>query len=146
MRRIACIRLNENDCKWQIEPCELSIGKSTLPIANSQFSIFNLQSPLWPEGTKNPSAAREREQGPSATSVSIIVYCGRFSPIVGVDPTDRTNILLDITGLAHLFGGETALADAIVRGLKQLGLRIDLAIADTLGAAWAHRKGGKRKA
>jgi protein ImuB len=90
------------------------MGKSALPIVNSQFSIFNLQS--------------------------LMMYCGRFSPVVGFEPTDRANILLDITGLAHLFGGETALADAIVRGFKQLGLRIHLAIADTLGAAWAIAK------
>ena len=63
--------------------------------------------------------------------------CRQFSPIVGLEPTDRESILLDITGLAHLFGGETALCEAIVRDLARRGLAVRVAIADTIGAAWA---------
>ena len=69
--------------------------------------------------------------------LQIVERCGQFSPIVGFDPTDRHSVFLDITGLAHLFGGETAMAEAIVRDLAQLGYTVRLAMADTIGAAWA---------
>ncbi|MBP8231639.1 MAG: DNA polymerase Y family protein, partial [Rhizorhabdus sp.] len=46
--------------------------------------------------------------------------CDRYTPIVAIDPPD--GILLDISGCAHLFGGEEALlADLRVR-LERLGL------------------------
>lgn len=63
--------------------------------------------------------------------------CGRFSPTVGLEPTDDKSILLDITGLAHLFGGETALCKAIVRDFYRHGQSVRAAVADTIGAAWA---------
>jgi len=63
--------------------------------------------------------------------------CGRFSPIVGLEPTDGDSLLLDITGLAHLFGGEAALAAEILRDFARLGLNVRVGIADTIGAAWA---------
>ena len=69
--------------------------------------------------------------------LQIVECCGQFSPIVGFDPADRRSVFLDITGLAHLFGGETAMAEAIVRDLARLGYTVRLAVADTLGAAWA---------
>ena len=72
--------------------------------------------------------------------------CGQFSPIVGLEPTDPQSVLLDITGLAHLFGGETALAQAIVGDFTRLGRDIHLAVADTIGAAWAAARYGKGKA
>ena len=74
---------------------------------------------------------------PAKDGKSPIEHCGRFSPIVGFEPTDPQSVLLDITGLAHPFGGETALAEAIVRDFTRLGLNIQLAVADTIGAAWA---------
>jgi protein ImuB len=70
-------------------------------------------------------------------SLELLKYAGRFSPIVGLEPTESTSILLDITGLAHLFGGEPALAKNVVDDFARLGLSIRLAIADTIGAAWA---------
>jgi protein ImuB len=47
------------------------------------------------------------------------------------------NLLLDVTGLGPLFGGEHILAEQIVRAFGRRGLTIQLAIADTVGAAWA---------
>jgi protein ImuB len=69
--------------------------------------------------------------------LQIAERCGRFSPIVGFDSADRHNVFLDISGLAHLFGGETAMAAAIVRDLAQFGYMVRAAVADTIGAAWA---------
>ncbi len=63
-------------------------------------------------------------------------WCRRFSPIVGCEEAD-SSLLLDVTGLGPLFGGEQALADRIVRALHERALTARVAIADTLGAAWA---------
>ena len=76
--------------------------------------------------------------------LQVVERCRRFSPIVGLEPTDRESILLDITGLAHLFGGEAALAEAIVRDFARLGLAVRVAVADTIGAAWAAAHYGRR--
>ncbi len=63
----------------------------------------------------------------------------RFSPLVGQDAgQDRgPSLALDATGVAHLFGGEQALLDAVVAALAERGLTARVAIADTRGAAWA---------
>ena len=44
---------------------------------------------------------------------------------------------LDITGCAHLFGGEAALLDDLIKRLKTFHLSARCAIAGTAGAAWA---------
>ncbi|HXO90752.1 MAG TPA: DNA polymerase Y family protein [Stellaceae bacterium] len=61
-------------------------------------------------------------------------WCGRYSPWTAPDGTDGVRI--EITGSAHLWGGEAALAaDIMARLDRHVSGRI--AIADTLGAAWA---------
>ena len=44
---------------------------------------------------------------------------------------------LDITGSAHLFGGEAALLEDLIKRLKKFNLAARCAIAGTAGAAWA---------
>jgi protein ImuB len=61
--------------------------------------------------------------------------CARFSPAVAVDPPD--GLFLDITGLAHLWGGEAALARDLIRRLGRAGVPLRVAIARGPGAAWA---------
>ncbi len=46
-------------------------------------------------------------------------------------------VLLDITGCAHLFGGEAELLADLVGRLERQGVAARAAIADTAGAAWA---------
>ena len=61
-------------------------------------------------------------------------WCEQFGPIVGIEEPD--NLLIDITGLGPLFGGEERLAEQVVRAFQRLGLTARVAIADTVGAAW----------
>ncbi len=61
--------------------------------------------------------------------------CGRYTPVVAIDPPD--GLILDITGCAHLTGGETALASDISRRLARLGMSVAQAIASTAAAAHA---------
>jgi protein ImuB len=67
--------------------------------------------------------------------VKLAAACEEFSPTVGVDPPD--NLCLNVTGLGPLFGGEEALARQASRALARQGVAARIAIADTLGAAWA---------
>jgi protein ImuB len=62
-------------------------------------------------------------------------WCDRYTPLIGFDPPD--GLMLDITGCAHLFGGEAAFCGDIVQRLERQGFAARAAIADTVGCAWA---------
>lgn len=62
-------------------------------------------------------------------------WANRFSPLVACEGT--AGLMLDISGCAHLFGGEAALAEAVIAEAAVPGLSVRCAIADTPGAAWA---------
>jgi protein ImuB len=62
-------------------------------------------------------------------------WCGRYSPWTAPDGSD--GIKIEITGSAHLWGGEAELAADLSRRLARQDIAHRLAIADTLGAAWA---------
>ena len=64
-----------------------------------------------------------------------IAAARHWSPIVALSGDD--GLFLDITGAAHLFGGEEAMARRILRLLARLGVNGRIAVADTAGAAWA---------
>jgi hypothetical protein len=65
-------------------------------------------------------------------------WCGQFSPIVGLEQVQRPDtLLLDVTGIAPLFGGEDAFRQRVLRAFQQRGLTFRAAITDTLGASWA---------
>lgn len=65
--------------------------------------------------------------------------CRGFTPWIGID---QAGLFLDVTGCAHLFGGEGALLDALAETLAACGVRASLALADTPGAAWAWSAAG----
>ncbi|WP_089277008.1 Y-family DNA polymerase [Antarctobacter heliothermus] len=62
-------------------------------------------------------------------------WAGKFSPWVAPDAPD--GLVIDLTGCAHLFGGEEGLAKQVTQECADLGLTVCFGIADTLGAAWA---------
>jgi protein ImuB len=68
-------------------------------------------------------------------------WCDRYTPLVALDPPD--GLMLDVTGCAHLFGGEAALAADLARRLGQRGIQTRVAVADTVGCAWAVARFGK---
>ena len=59
----------------------------------------------------------------------------RWSPHVAI--SDADGLMLDLTGVAHLHGGEERMARHLVRLLARLGFSARIAIADTAGTAWA---------
>ena len=71
----------------------------------------------------------------AATLDHIADWCDRYTPLIGLDPPD--GLFLDISGCAHLFGGEDALRRDLTRRLAAQGFHTHAAIADTPGCAWA---------
>jgi protein ImuB len=61
-------------------------------------------------------------------------WCGRYSPWTASDGANGVKI--EVTGSAHLWGGEAELAADLSRRLACQGIVHRLAIADTIGAAW----------
>ncbi len=81
--------------------------------------------------------------GDVAALAGLARWCNRFSPWTSLRGSD--GIILDITGCAHLFGGEAELASQAVKRLARRGIEGRAAIAESLGAAWAvSRFGGER--
>lgn len=62
-------------------------------------------------------------------------WAGKLSPWVAEEPPDA--LVVDLTGCAHLFGGEEALLAQVAEDCAHLGLTVHAGIADTVGAAWA---------
>lgn len=60
-------------------------------------------------------------------------WCVRYTPLVAIDPPD--GILLDISGCAHLFGGEEDLVHDLASRIANAGFTLRAAVASTIGAA-----------
>ena len=73
-------------------------------------------------------------EGDAALVRRLAKWAARWSPLVEVDDD---GLRLDVSGVAHLFGGEKALVRDIEARFAQLGLTVRVAIAPTAAAAWA---------
>ncbi len=62
-------------------------------------------------------------------------WCGRYGPNRSGDGTD--GLWIDVTGVAHLYGGEERLIADLCARLSRFGLTVRAGLADTLGAAHA---------
>jgi len=71
----------------------------------------------------------------------LAVWCIRFTPVVHVDLPD--GLLMDITGCAHLWGGESTYLTHILERLTARGYAVRGAMADTPGVAWGHARFGE---
>lgn len=71
-----------------------------------------------------------------------------FSPIVGIETLDAEPwagrsihqpqaVLLDVTGIAHIFGDEQKLTQAVMAWIQSQKYYASIAIAPSVGAAWA---------
>ncbi|WP_248310422.1 DNA polymerase Y family protein [Bosea sp. 117] len=71
----------------------------------------------------------------------VAAYCDRFTPLVALDPPH--GLTLDITGCAHLFGGEARLMALVGRCMAAAGLDHRTAIAGTPQSAQAMARFGR---
>ena len=65
----------------------------------------------------------------------LAVWAGRWGPWTALDPPD--GLLVDVTAVAHLFGGEAKLIQDVYAAFARRGLTLRAAISPTAGAAWA---------
>jgi protein ImuB len=64
-----------------------------------------------------------------------LLLAARWMPTVM--PSDADGLFLDLTGVAHLHGGERRMAERLVRLLSRRTVAARIGVADTAGAAWA---------
>ncbi|MCZ6522690.1 MAG: hypothetical protein O7A68_02345, partial [Alphaproteobacteria bacterium] len=67
-------------------------------------------------------------------------WCGRYTPWTATDGGGAGGdhgLLLDVSGCAHLFGGEEALLGDLVARLRGFGLACRAGLGPSPGAAWA---------
>ncbi|MEO0939431.1 MAG: DNA polymerase Y family protein [Pseudomonadota bacterium] len=62
-------------------------------------------------------------------------WAGKFSPWAAPEGDD--GLVVDLTGCAHLFGGEAPLLEVLEGDCAEMGLTVRAGLADTRGAAWA---------
>ena len=73
--------------------------------------------------------------GDAALLARLARWAGRWSPLVEVDGAD--GIRMDVSGVAHLFGGEAGLVADVEGRFARAGVTARGAVAGTAGAAWA---------
>ncbi|AKI02405.1 nucleotidyltransferase/DNA polymerase involved in DNA repair [Hoeflea sp. IMCC20628] len=84
-----------------------------------------------------------------ALLLKIAGWCERYTPLValGSDPEDGHDhgLFMDITGCAHLLGGEAAVIADLEARLRAQGFHVRLCLADTPGAGWAMARYGQAR-
>ncbi len=73
--------------------------------------------------------------GDARALAALADWCIRFTPSVALDGGD--GLMLDVSGCAHLYGGEAAMLARIAARLRGLGFTMRAALADTQAAAAA---------
>ena len=108
-----------------------------LPLAEARAVLLNL------------AVAGTDPAGDRGALERLADWCGRYTPWTAVDTSGPSvagggdaGLWLDVSGCAHLFGGEAALLDDLVARLCGFGLAAAAAVADTPGAAWAAARFG----
>lgn len=102
-----------------------------LPLANAGAMLPELHT--FPADPAAEAAARD----------ALAAWAGSYTPWTAVDENGEgpcpgaSGLWLDISGCAHLFGGEAALLGDCLSRLRRLGFAARAAVADTPGAAWA---------
>jgi len=100
----------------------------------------------------------ERPATPEADRTALLHlagWCLRYAPLIALDTSPSpcapgllpsglspSGLWIDITGVAHLFGGERRLLRDLLGRLAGQGLTAAAAVADTPGAAWAMARFG----
>jgi len=79
---------------------------------------------------------------PAGRLTPLVEWCDRYSPLAA---QDGAGIILDITGCAHLWGGEAHLLFDLRQRLRRMGIAAREAVSDTWGRAWALARYGKRR-
>ncbi len=107
-----------------VNPAAAALGlEPGQPLADAQAMVPGLQ-------------VRPADPGAVAARLEALgLWALRITPLVALDPPD--GLLLDLTGVTHLFGGEAAVLRGAVAGLGRLGHLAQAAVAGTAPVALA---------
>ena len=146
------IVLYEQDARsgQRVKACSAAAWKHAvrpgMPLAEAQTLLESGPASNSP-GAVQPFFARHDARRDREALVELAEWCERFSPLVGLDQGDEPEgLLMDVSGLAQLFGGEAALAQTVVTACGQQGLTGRVAIAATVSAAWGFARWSERLA
>jgi protein ImuB len=91
------------------------------------------------DGTAPPARFQQFEPVVCRAALEdVAIWCLQFSPVVGIEEADvPETVFLDIAGCDHVFGGEAKMAELVVSKFTARDLSARVAVADTIGAAWA---------
>jgi protein ImuB len=108
------VALDETAARLGLEPGQ--------PLADARAMIPHLD------------AVARNEAADAALLAAIADWAERYTPLVALDDD---GLMLDVTGSAHLFGGEAAMVTDLLARLAAQGFAAGAAIAATPGAAFA---------
>ncbi|MGE0273179.1 MAG: DNA polymerase Y family protein [Alphaproteobacteria bacterium] len=147
--RFATDRLARKEPAWADKPLATYGAERNLPIRTANEAAAKL-GVYAGQGLNDAYAGREALRAVPADAagdqleLSLLAdWCGRYTPWAAVDGND--GLFLDITGCAHLFGGEEKLREEIVTRLGRFGYGARAAVAPTPGAAWAFARFGTKR-
>ena len=101
-------------------------------LSNARSKVLDLQS-------------RAADPGADAAALrKLALWCLRYTPTAAPwdEQSGADGLFLDVTGCAHLFGGEAQLLADLEGRLRAFGLYPRTAIAGTAGASWAMARHG----
>jgi protein ImuB len=109
--------------------CDRAVAQGVrpgMPLAEAQALVRDLDVAAY-------DAAADRR-----ALVKLAEACERFSPRVAVEEGDEPeSLLLDISNLEHLYGSEAKLVGQAKKFFTRRGYQVRVAVAETVGAAWA---------
>ncbi|MGD9540399.1 MAG: DNA polymerase Y family protein [Methylocystis sp.] len=87
------------------------------------------------------SVAQADAEADERLMLRLAAFCEQFTPLVALDPP--CGLALDITGCAHLFGGDAAMRTSVLQAMAHLSLTGRAAVAGTPDAARALARFGE---
>jgi protein ImuB len=91
-----------------------------------------------PTGLSHPRLLPYDPEADRLALAKLARWCHRYSPTTGYEEAEAPEtLLLDATNLAPLYGSEELLVAQAAQGFRRLGLEARIALAATIGAAWA---------
>lgn len=127
-RGLSVVACSDLALRWGIRP--------GMPLAEAR----GLSSGIRSEASSTATLITELYEPAADRAVlqALALQCQTYSPLVALDESEAPDsLLLDITGCECHFGGEESLARQLWDEFAALQYQARIAIADTVGAAWA---------
>jgi protein ImuB len=120
MKRVLAVWL----LNWPQRLLSGRLEQSVVPVPSPPTTILPAPSP--------PGGGGRRKL------LKLAQWCHRYTPTAGLEASEPCEtLLLDATNLAPLYGSEEIFVSQVAQGLRRLGLDVRIALAATIGAAWA---------